>query len=73
MNLPVIAPRLDLYDEAEKWSVDELWAKQLERLQWSVGHGYDNVTHYRKAFDDRGIHPDDIKCLANTRLLPLTS
>lgn len=45
----------------KKWSVDELRAKQLERLQWSVGHAYDNVKHYRKACDDRGIHPDDIR------------
>jgi len=73
MNLPVIEPRLDLYDEAERWSVDELRAKQLERLQWSVQHAYGNVEHYRKAFDAKGIHPGDIKSLDDTRLLPLTS
>jgi len=73
MNLPVIAPRPDLYDEAERWSVDELRATQLERLQWSVRHAYDNVDHYRKAFDARGIHPDDVKSLDDTQLLPLTS
>lgn len=73
MNLPVITPRPDLYDEAERWSLDELRARQLERLQWSVKHAYDNVEHYRKAFDTRGIHPDDIQSLDDTRLLPLTS
>ena len=41
MNLPPIEPRPDLYDEAERWSVDELRARQLERLQWSVRHAYD--------------------------------
>ena len=73
MNLPVIAPRPDLYDEAERWSLDELRAKQLERLQWSVKQVYDNVEHYRNAFDARGIHPGDIKSLDDLQLLPLTS
>ena len=73
MNLPHIEARPDLYDEAERWSVDELRARQLERLQWSVRHAFDNVPHYRKAFEDRGIHPDDIRSLEDTRLLPFTS
>jgi phenylacetate-CoA ligase len=73
MDLPHIEARPDLYDEAERWSVDELRARQLERLQWSVRHAFDNVAHYRKAFEDRGIHPDDIRSLEDTRLLPFTS
>src|SRR5690349_6448550 len=73
MNLPNIEARPDLYDEAERWSVDELRGRQLERLQWSVRHAFDNVAHYRKAFEDRGVHPDDIRSLEDTRLLPFTS
>ncbi len=73
MKLPLIEPRPDLYDEAERWSVDELRARQLQRLQWSVRHAFDHVEHYRKAFEDRGIHPDDIRSLEDTRLLPFTS
>jgi len=73
MSLPVITPRPDLYDQAERWSVDELRATQLERLKWSVRHAYHNVEHYQKAFDAKGIHPDDIKSLEDTQLLPLTS
>jgi phenylacetate-CoA ligase len=73
MNLPNIEARPDLYDEAERWSVDELRARQLERLKWSVRHAFDNVAHYRKAFEDRGVHPDDIRSLDDTRLLPFTS
>ena len=73
MSLPVITPRPDLYDQAERWSVDELRATQLERLKWSVRHAYHNVEHYRTAFDAKGIHPDDIKSLEDTQLLPLTS
>src|SRR6476661_9248723 len=73
MNLPNIEARPDLYDEAEHWSVDELRARQLERLQWSVRHAFDHVAHYRKAFEDRGVLPDDIRSLDDTRLLPFTS
>jgi len=73
MKLPLIEPRPDLYDDAERWSVDELRARQLERLQWSVRHAFDHVEHYRKAFEDRGVHPDDIRSLEDTRLLPFTS
>src|SRR6476619_5241602 len=73
MNLPNIEARPDLYDEAERWSVDELRARQLERLQWSVRHAFDNVAHYRKAFEDRGVHPDDIRSLDDTHLLPFTT
>ena len=32
-------------------------ALQLERLQWSLRHAYDNVPHYRAAFDAAGVHP----------------
>ncbi len=37
MKLPLIDPRPDLYDEAERWSVDELRARQLERLRGRCG------------------------------------
>ena len=36
-------------------------------------HAFDHVAHYRKAFEDRGVHPDDIRSLDDTRLLPFTS
>jgi phenylacetate-CoA ligase len=72
MQLPLIEPRPDLYDEAERWSLDELRARQLQRLQWSVRHAFDHVEHYRTAFEDRGVHPDDIRSLEDTRLLPFT-
>ena len=34
-------------DPIERASVDELRALQLERLQWSLRHAYENVPHYR--------------------------
>lgn len=41
MTLRPIDERPDLYDEAERWSVDQLRAHQLERLQASVRAAYD--------------------------------
>ncbi|HET8602021.1 MAG TPA: phenylacetate--CoA ligase PaaK [Segeticoccus sp.] len=73
MSLPVLDDRPDLYDEAERWSVDEMRAHQLERLQWTVRHAYDNVPHYRKTLDEKGISPEDITSLEDVRHLPFTS
>jgi phenylacetate-CoA ligase len=56
----------------ERASRDELQALQLERLQWTLRHAYDNVAHYRRAFDDAGVHPDDLKTLADLAKFPFT-
>jgi phenylacetate-CoA ligase len=56
----------------ERASRDELEALQLERLQWSLQHAYANVEHYRKAFDAKGIHPSDLKSLADLAKYPFT-
>ncbi len=57
----------------EKASADELRALQLERMKWSVRHAYENVAHYRKKFDEKGVHPDDLKTLADLAKFPFTS
>ena len=57
----------------ERASVDELRALQLERMQWSVKHAYDNVAHYRRAFDAKGVHPDDCRDLDDLRSFPFTT
>jgi phenylacetate-CoA ligase len=56
----------------ERASVDELRALQLDRLRWSVRHAYDNVPHYRDAFAAAGVHPDDLKDLADLSRFPFT-
>ncbi len=48
-------------------------ALQLERLQWTVRHAYQNVPLYREKFDAAGVHPDDIKTLADVQKLPFTT
>ena len=60
-------------DPAERMGADELRALQLERLQWTLRHAYDNVPHYRQAFDAAGVHPDDCRELADLAKFPSTS
>jgi phenylacetate-CoA ligase len=62
----------DLRDEGERWSLDELRARQLERLQDTVRRVYAAVPHYRTAFERAGIHPDDIRSLSDLARLPFT-
>jgi phenylacetate-CoA ligase len=66
-------PAPDSLDPIERASVDELRALQLERLQWSVQHAYENVPHYRQALDAAGVHPSGIADLTDLSALPFTS
>jgi phenylacetate-CoA ligase len=61
------------YDPVELASRDELAALQLERLRWSVRHAYDDVPHYRRRFDEAGVHPDDLRSLDDLRRFPFTT
>ncbi|HXS22342.1 MAG TPA: phenylacetate--CoA ligase PaaK [Steroidobacteraceae bacterium] len=55
----------------ERASTDQLRALQLERLQWTLHHAYRNVGHYRRSFDARGVHPDDLRGLEDLAGFPL--
>jgi len=54
----------------ESASVDELRSLQLERMQWSLRHAYDNVEHYRSRFEASGAHPDDLRSLEDLASFP---
>ncbi|WP_433602763.1 phenylacetate--CoA ligase PaaK [Nocardia sp. CA-135953] len=54
-------------------SRDHISALQLQRLQWSIAHAYDNVPHYRAAFDSAGVHPSDLKQLSDVAKFPFTT
>ena len=56
----------------ETASRDEIAALQLKRMQWSLAHAYDNVPHYRKSFDAKGVHPGDLKQLSDLAKFPFT-
>ena len=60
-------------EHIETASRDEIAALQLERLKWTLKHAYDNVPHYKKKFDDQGVHPDDLKTLADLAKFPFTT
>jgi phenylacetate-CoA ligase len=52
--------------------------EEVQTLQWSkikrlLEHAYSNVPFYRQRFDDIGLHPNDIKSLADFRQIPLLS
>ena len=57
----------------EKAGIEELRALQLKRMKWSIKHVYDNVSHYRKKYDAAGVHPDDLKELADLAKFPFTT
>jgi phenylacetate-CoA ligase len=56
----------------ETASTDELRALQLQRLQWSVRHAYENVPHYRESFRAAGVHPHDLRSLDDLAKFPFT-
>jgi phenylacetate-CoA ligase len=56
----------------EKASLDELRALQLQRLQWTVRHAYENVAHYRESFRAAGVHPHDLRSLEDLAKFPFT-
>ncbi|MCX7741964.1 MAG: AMP-binding protein, partial [Tepidimonas sp.] len=71
--MPVKSPRPGDLEPIETASRDEIAALQLERLKWSVRHAYDHVPHYRAKFDAAGVHPDDLKTLADLAKFPFTT
>jgi len=60
-------------EEFETLPREALEALQLKRLQQVVQRVYHTVGFYRKAFDEAGVKPDDVKSLADLRRLPFTT
>lgn len=63
----------DRFDDGDRLTLDELRRLQLERLQWTVRHAYENVPLYRKKFDEAGVKPEDIQSLDDISKLPFTT
>ncbi|NBY16917.1 MAG: phenylacetate--CoA ligase [Betaproteobacteria bacterium] len=68
--MTVKLPQPGELEAIETASRDEISTLQLERLKWSLRHVYENVPFHRKAFDDQGVHPDDMKTLADLSKFP---
>ncbi len=67
-----LTPKPSELDPIEIASIDEIRSLQLTRLQWSLRHAYENVPMYRQRFDDKGVHPDDLKELSDLSKFPFT-
>ena len=71
--MPVKRPGPGDLEPIETASRDEISALQLQRLKWTLKHAYDNVPHYKQKFDAAGVHPDDLKTLADLAKFPFTT
>ncbi|WP_328472833.1 phenylacetate--CoA ligase [Actinoplanes sp. NBC_00393] len=68
-----LAPRPGDLEPIETASVDELRSLQLQRLQWTLRHAYENVPFYRRTFDAAGVHPGDCRSLEDLARFPYTT
>ena len=71
--MPAREPRPGDLEPIERASRDELAALQLARLQATLQRAYDKVPHYRAAFDAAGVHPGDVRTLADLAKFPFTT
>ncbi|HNY65494.1 MAG TPA: phenylacetate--CoA ligase [Deltaproteobacteria bacterium] len=60
-------------EEFETLPREAIEALQLKRLQQVVSRVYHTVGFYKKAFDNAGVTPEDIKSLDDLRRLPFTT
>ena len=71
--MPVKTPAPGDLEPIERASRDELQALQLARLKQTLQLAYDKVPHYKQAFDAAGVHPADLKTLADIAKFPFTT
>ena len=67
------APERHELDPIEIASRDEIAALQLGRLKATLRRAYEHVPHYRAAFERAGVHPDDLRELADLARFPFTT
>ena len=72
-ELPDLTPDRATLEPVEVGDPTRLRELQLERLQWSLAHAYENVPHYRRAFDAAGVAPQDCRSLEDLRHFPTTT
>ncbi|MDQ6618655.1 MAG: phenylacetate--CoA ligase [Pseudomonadota bacterium] len=71
--MPVRQPLPSELEPIERASADELATLQLERLLSSLHHAYAHVPHYRRKFDEAGVHPAEVRSLADLAQFPFTT
>ena len=68
-----LMPERSTLEPIETAAQEELTALQLERLQWTLRHAYENVPFYRRKFDEAGVKPADCRTLDDLRNFPFTT
>ena len=61
------------YKQIETAPRDEIREVQNERLRETVRRAYENVDYYRRAFDEAGVAPEDVRTVDDIRKLPFTT
>ncbi len=62
----------DFYEPIESASRDEIEALQLQRLRQTLAHAYENVAPWRVKCQKRGVHPADVRSIADLAAFPFT-
>jgi phenylacetate-CoA ligase len=63
----------DQLEPIEKATKDSLQVLQLERLKNTLEQAYAHVPHYKKKLDAAGVHPGDLRELADLAKFPFTT
>ena len=63
-------PKVYYQPEIETMPREQLRELQLERMQRSVQHAYDNVAFYQRSFKEAGVEPGDLKSLDDLAKFP---
>ena len=71
--MPAYSTLTYLLDPIELASRDEITALQTDLLKATLANVYNNVPHYRMAFDAAGVHPGDFKSLPDLAKFPFTT
>ncbi len=73
MSLEPTSPEPTSLEPIETASPDELKRLQLGRLQATLRLAYDKVPHYKRAFADAGVSPEDCGDLGDIARFPFTT
>ena len=65
-----MAKKMYFQEEIETMPVEQLKALQEEKFLKQVKYVYENNEYYRNLMDEKGVTPDDIKCMADISKLP---
>lgn len=62
--------RKDFFCDAEKWSLAQAEAYQLDKLQKLANYSYEQIPFYKKHFDQAGFKPEHIRSLEDWKKIP---